>query len=414
MKIQSLKKYKGLRTIWVGQIISKFGDNLDSIAFTWMIYKLTGSASLMSLLLITNMIPNVLFGSIFGVLVDKLKKKPLVVICQIGRGTLVALIALLFGIGKLEVWHVFLMTFLNSTLETLEIPASTSVFALMITDKNDVMEITATKDTFINLAGLIGMASAGVLIGAFGIAVAIAIDALTFLISGICVLFTKVPNSSSELNNRNELKKGFWSDYKEGLVFIRQNSIVQFILIIAVSLNFMLSPLTLLFPIFSDKVLHMGTKGYSILGCSFSIGMILGSTIIARICKKLSVKTLLFSSLGLIGVGLILFSLSENIYTAIISMLVISVSVTSANTCVGTMVVSKINENYIGRVSSILDSMGSMSAPLGMAIIGFIVDKIEIQKVLLFIGLWIILAVIILFSKKSPFQNDNLELEIVK
>jgi len=306
------------------------------------------------------------------------------------------------------------MTFLNSTLETLEIPSSTSVFALMITDKNDVMEITATKDTFINLSGLMGMALAGVIIGAFGISVAIAIDSLTFFISGICVLITKIPNGTYELNNKSEIKKGFWQDYKEGLIFIRQNSIVKFILIIAVSLNFMLSPLTLLFPIFSDKVLHMGTKGYSILGCSFSIGMILGSIIVSRICKKFSLKSLLFSSLGLIGVGLILFSLSKNIYTAVFSMLVISISVTSANTCVGTMVVSKISENYIGRVSSILGSMGSMSAPLGMGVIGLIVDKIEIQKVLLFIGLWIILAVTLLFSKKSLLKEEIGVLEIVK
>lgn len=415
MSFQTLKKYKGLRTVWFGQIVSKFGDNLDSIAFTWMIYKLTGSASLMSLLLIVNMIPNILFGSLFGVFVDRLKKKPLVVICQIGRGTLVALIAFLFAIGKLEVWHIFLITFLNSTLETLEIPSSTSIFALMIRDKNDVMEITATKDTFINLAGLIGMASAGVLISSFGIPVAIAIDALTFFASGICVLITKIPLSANEVNSKEELKRGFWNDYREGLLFIKQNSIVQFILIIAVSLNFMLSPITLLLPIFSDKILHMGSKGYSILGSSFSIGMILGSVIVSKISKRFKLKTLLFSSLVLIGTGLVFFSLSKGIYMAVLSILLTSLSLSVGNTCVWTMVMTKLNQSYIGRVSSILGSLGAISAPLGMGVVGLIVDKIPVEKVLLFIGLWIIIAVFIIFSRKIPLDyEDEIEFEGIK
>lgn len=407
MSFQKLKKYKGLRTIWFGQIISKFGDNLDSIAFTWMIYKLTGSASIMSLLLITNMIPNVLFGSIFGVFVDRLKKKPLIIICQIGRGTLVALVALLFAMGKLEVWHVFLMTFLNSTLETLEIPSSTVVFALMISDKNDVMEITATKDTFINLAGLIGMASAGILIGSLGISVAIAIDALTFFVSGICVLSTKIPLSANEVSKKEELKRDFWKDYKEGLVFIKQNSIVQFILIIAVSLNFMLSPITLLLPIFSDKVLHLGSKGYSILGASFSIGMILGSLIVSKVSQKIKFKTLLFSSLMLIGTGLVFFSRSKDIYMAIFSILLTSLSLSIGNTCVWTMVMTKLSQSYIGRISAILVSLGGISAPLGMGVVGLIADKVPVEKVLLFIGLWIIIAVLTIFSRKIPLDYEK-------
>lgn len=415
MSFQTLNKYKGLRTIWFGQIVSKFGDNLDSIAFTWMIYKLTGSASLMSLLLIVNMIPNILFGSLFGVFADRLKKKPLIVLCQIGRGTLVAFIALLFAIGELEVWHVFLITFLNSTLETLEIPSSTSLFSLMISDKNDVMEITATKDTFINLAGLIGMASAGILISYFGISVAIAIDALTFFASGICVLITKIPLSANEVNSKEELKRNFWNDYKEGLVFIKQNSIVQFILIIAVSLNFMLSPITLLLPIFSDKILHMGSKGYSILGSSFSIGMILGSIIVSKISKRFKLKTLLFSSLVLIGTGLVFFSLSKGIYMAIFSILLTSLSLSVGNTCVWTMVMTKLNQSYIGRVSSILGSLGAISAPLGMGVVGFIVDKIPVEKVLLFIGLWIIFAVLIIFLRKTPLDyEDEIEFEGIR
>ena len=83
----------------LSKVVSRFGDSIDSIAYSWMVYILTGSKVLMGTLLAVNFLPNILLGLFAGALVDRMSPKKVIVITNTGRGLLVGITALLFRIG---------------------------------------------------------------------------------------------------------------------------------------------------------------------------------------------------------------------------------------------------------------------------------------------------------------------------
>ncbi|WFR61732.1 MFS transporter [Paenibacillus amylolyticus] len=110
----------------LSKVVSRFGDSIDSIAYSWMVYILTGSKVLMGTLLAVNFLPSIFLGLFAGALVDRMSLKKVIVITNTGRGLFVGITALLFGLGQLEVWHLFVITILNSLLECFTIPAEVS------------------------------------------------------------------------------------------------------------------------------------------------------------------------------------------------------------------------------------------------------------------------------------------------
>ena len=124
--IKDLLGIKQYTMFLTSNFISRFGDSLDSIAYGWMVYMLTGSKLLLGTLFAVNAIPSIIISPFAGVLVDRLPKKKVIVIEDFLRGVTVCLTASLFGLGLLRPWHLFLFTILNSTFEAFTKPAGIS------------------------------------------------------------------------------------------------------------------------------------------------------------------------------------------------------------------------------------------------------------------------------------------------
>ena len=140
----------------LGQLISRFGDSIDTIAYGWMVYEVTGRTSLMALLFGINAIPTILFQPIAGVIISYKKKKNVLFICNFGRAVVVTITALMFLSGTLRTYHLFIFTFINSTFEAFQSPASVSTLPLIL-DKELFsygMSLSSTLSRVVELVGL--------------------------------------------------------------------------------------------------------------------------------------------------------------------------------------------------------------------------------------------------------------------
>ena len=100
-----LKTEKNFRYILAANCISRFGDSLDAIAYSWMVYQLTGSMAWLSVILGVNMIPTVLFQPLAGASTEYFNKKRVIVTCDIFRGLTVLFTCVLLASGFMEPWH---------------------------------------------------------------------------------------------------------------------------------------------------------------------------------------------------------------------------------------------------------------------------------------------------------------------
>ncbi len=181
---RDLKDQKQYLKLIGANVVNRLGDSLDAIAFSWIIYEITSSASLMALIIAINYIPTIILQPIAGVIVDSIPKKRVMVLTDIGRGVIVALVALLYMNDSVAPLILALCTFLNSTLEAFRIPAGLAIVPKLL-DRDKYTIGSALNSTLSRICEIIGLASAGAVIALIGSHGALLIDAGTFFISSI-------------------------------------------------------------------------------------------------------------------------------------------------------------------------------------------------------------------------------------
>ena len=397
-KIYSSRSYFN---IMVANIISRFGDSIDSIAYGWMVYVLTGSKLLMGSLYAVNAIPSIVVSPFAGVLIDRMSKKKVMVIGNLGRGLVVLTTALLFFLGKLRPWHLFLFTIMNSTFEAFVNPANISVTPYVLSEELYIsaMSFSASLATF---AELIGLGVTGVIIGFLGTSGAIAIDGITFVTAAIIVFFTKI-NEKKDINIAKEDKTNYFLSLREGIHFFMKNSVILLIVLMAAFINFGLSPVNVLLPVYANEILKTGPSGMSIMSASLSVGMIIGGFILTLIGKNVKrTGKIVTASMFTLGAGYFLLGISSKlsdsillpIITGALSFFVIGASISFATGPLRAFMLKKTPREMLGRTSSIMSMFCLSATPLGGMMTGIVSEKISIANLFTLMSILIMLVAI--------------------
>lgn len=220
-------------------IVSRFGDGIDTIAFSLLVYQITGSTLLVATLYAINGIPNIIFGMVSGVVCKYITDKKIMAICDFGRGACVTLVAVLFITGNLAIWHLYVITFLNSSFESFRGSATTSIIPKILPQEK--MEYgMAFMSSGTKVAEMIGLASAAFLIGILGLGGAIIIDAVTFYICGVLIMAIKLKDKL--VVNEKLTVKSYFIDLKEGFSYVKKDGLLLNIVIFAAVVNALLVP----------------------------------------------------------------------------------------------------------------------------------------------------------------------------
>ncbi|MGH4140865.1 MFS transporter [Clostridium sp.] len=404
--IKGLLPHKSYLTFIFANLISRFGDSLDSIAFGWMVYILTGSKLLLGTILAVNAIPSILFSAFAGVLVDRLKKKTVLILGYAGRGLMVSIVAFLFMTKLLRPWHLFVITFINSTFESFTMPAQSAILPLLL-PKELFLTSSAISSSVYKFAELIGLAAAGVIIAVFGISGAIFIDGATFFIAAILILFIKIKNDIKSVNDLT--LNSYFVELKEGLLFIKNNKLLRIIIVLFALINLFLSPIAVLLPAFVKENLNSGPEMLSILGISLTVGMILGGLLVAQFGARFKISNLIIVGFFSVGVSYALLSIPGNIIkSTTISCILSSVLfglmgflVPIISSPVQTYFLNVTPRKILGRVSAVLNMVCICATPIGCAASGIISEYVSISALFGAMGIIIILISLSLISNKN-------------
>lgn len=185
-----LLSQKSFLRLLFADIINRFGDSLDVIAYSWIMYEITNSESLMALIMGLNYVPTVLLQPFAGAMVERMKKKNIMVIADVLRCVIVIAIASLYAAGSLTPLLIAVLTLCTSTVEAFRIPAGGAILPQLL-DKEYFTLGKAANYSFGRAAELVGLTLAGGMIALLGTAGVRWIDAATFLISALIILTIK-------------------------------------------------------------------------------------------------------------------------------------------------------------------------------------------------------------------------------
>src|SRR6202171_5815101 len=187
-----------------GQLMSLIGTWMQSIAESWLVYRLTGSALLLGATAFASQIPVFLVAPLGGIVADRFNRRRVVIGTQISSMILALVFATLTLTGLIRVWHIFVLAALLGVVNAFDIPARQSFLVDMV-GKEDLMNAIALNSTMFNGARIIGPAVAGVLVARLGEGWCFFVNGASYIAVIIGLLRMKVPAPARVSTNTSQL-----------------------------------------------------------------------------------------------------------------------------------------------------------------------------------------------------------------
>lgn len=388
---KSLFAIKNYRLLIAGQLVSALGDGVYALTLIWTMKVLTGSAVLMSVVLAADIIPTIIIGIFAGVLVDRGNQKKYMLLADIFRGIVIVSIVLLLLGGHLSPWMLIVATIITSSFDAFFSPAKTVAIRKIVPEylMTRAQSISATIQTIV---GLIAPALAGILL-VYSLPTAFIFNAATFFISFICIAFIK----QKSLTEKSETKlnfKSFSSDLKTGLKTIISVPILRGMIIYLVLINFMLAPVSIIFPMFVKNASEL-----AIVEIAFAIGILIGSIAINLFNKTKKIIPMILGLTLLLGSFAVL-AFVDNLVVVALLVLIAGLGSIFANIILQTIFMIKVPREVLGRSQSTMRVLLESSRPVSLLLVGSLLVHFSISN--LFLGIAIFGGIIVLLMVLDP------------
>ncbi len=162
-----------------GQAVSLTGTWMQTIAQSWLVLQLTGSATAVGLVVALQTLPILLFGPYGGVVVDRLDKRRLMIGLQSAMGVLALVLGVLTATGSVQLWHVYVLAFGLGAVSSVENPAR-QTFVLELVGPDNLRNAVSLNSVLVNVSRAVGPALAGIVIATGGMAVCFLLNAVSF------------------------------------------------------------------------------------------------------------------------------------------------------------------------------------------------------------------------------------------
>ncbi len=160
-------RHRNFQLFFSGQLISLIGTWMDTVAESWLVYRLTGSALKLGTVAFCSQIPVFLFAPIGGIVADRLNRHKIIIATQATSMVLAFILAVLTLTHRVQVWHVMVLAALLGVVNAFDIPAR-QAFLIDMVGREDLLNAIALNSSMFNGARIIGPAVAGVVVAAVG------------------------------------------------------------------------------------------------------------------------------------------------------------------------------------------------------------------------------------------------------
>ena len=260
--------YRDYRRFALALLLTSLGAQLLQTIVLWQVYELTGSALLLGLTGLARAGPHIIFSLVGGVVADRANRVRLIQAGQIGNAVLVFALEGLILTGAVDVWHLYVMTFLNSAFTAVTQPARTALIPSLI-PQGMLINAVALNATIGQTSQVIGPALAGVAIGALGLGPAYMLNGVLYLAAMAAITGVRTFAAPSATSDSP------WRSFLDGLAFVRSKPVIVSLLVLDLGQT-MLGSYRALLPVFA-QALGVGASGYGLLSAAPGVGSLIGA-----------------------------------------------------------------------------------------------------------------------------------------
>jgi MFS transporter, DHA3 family, macrolide efflux protein len=358
--------------VWLGQLISLIGSGLSGFALGFWVLQRTGSVTQFGLISLFATLPGILISPIAGALVDRWDRRLAMLLSDIGAGLSILVIGLLFWIGKLEIWHIYLATATSSAFNSLQWPAYRAATTLLVPEKYLGRASGVVQAAFAT-SELISPPLAAILLANIQLQGVIAIDVVTFIFSIITLLFVRFPNPKI-IDEGKAKKSSLLQEAAYGWTYIIARPGLLALLVFYAITNFFTGIVSVLV-----QPLALAFAPITVVGTVLSVGasgMLFGSLVMSVWCgfKRPIYGVLCFTLLG--GLSIAFAGARPSVPVFFVTAFLYYFGLAIINASGQVIWQKKIPVEIQGRVFAVQRMIGWGALPLAYVLAGPLADRV--------------------------------------
>jgi MFS family permease len=339
-------RHRNFRLFIGGQVISLVGTWMQTVAQSWLVYRLTHSELLLGTTWFCSQIAVFALGPLGGLAADRFSRQKLVIVTQTLSMLQAFILAALTLSGRVQVWHVLVLGGLLGVVNAFDMPGRQSL-VIHMTSQEDLLNAISLNSAVFNLARVLGPGVAGLLVAAFGEGVCFAINGVSFLAVIAGLLAMRLPRFEAAPQDSP------WEHLVDGFKYASGHRDVRRVLGLMAAATLGGMPILVLAPFFADDLFHRGSRGLGFLMGAMGIGAVVGTLVLARRTRISGLPRVMTVSGLAVGCVYMAFALSPSYGVSLAIMPLIGYFVmrqmASANTTIQTI----IPDCYRGRIMAL-------------------------------------------------------------
>jgi MFS family permease len=377
-------RHRNFQLFFSGQLISLVGTWMQTVAQSWLVYRLTGSGLLLGAVGFASQIPVFLFAPLGGITADRSNRQKVVIATQTTSMILALVLAALTLKNRVTVNEIFILAALLGIVNAFDIPGR-QAFLVDMVGKEDLMNAIALNSSMFNGARVIGPAVAGVLVARWHEGWCFFANGVSYIAVIIGLLLMRVHAPARASAHTSPLEH-----MVEGFQFVNQTAPIRALLLLLGLVSVTGMPYVVLMPIFADRILHrggqelasligshdLGAVRLGILMGAAGVGALLGALTLAIRSGLKGLGTWVSVCCAGFGISLILFAFSTSFWLSVALLLpvgyFIMLQMASSNTLIQAMVPDALR----GRTMAVYSMMFMGMAPIGSLLSGAMSDRL--------------------------------------
>lgn len=390
--------------LWIGQLVSQLGDKAYNIVLMWWLLEKTNSPIFVSSFLVASMLPELLFGPVAGVYIDRWDKKKVLVVSDFIRGIIVLLLAILYQSQLLEIWHIYVAALCISLCSALFNPTIMSVIPVIV-EKDKLQQANALSQMVVGAVSIIGPllgASSIVLVGYSGVLI---FNGISYIISGIAELFLCITTIEVQT------KESVIYSLAQGFRFIRADVRVFVIVIVIAIVHVFVGSVVVIIPFLAKLLDGNGINNLGLLQAAIGGGMIIGAGYSSRYLRKNVSELYLFYAIMCMGLGILALGTLQLVHTELVGIyifvcIIIGSCIAIASVLWRTIAQICVPTEMSGRVFSIFSTTGNISLPISIGIFGVLLSYVAPGLLFSFAGgCLMVFGGVLLYSNRKNFEG---------
>ena len=399
--------------LWLGQIISQFGDRLTQMALIGLVYEVMPHTSLsLAKIMSLAIIPVFLVSPVSGVYVDRWNKRKTMYICDFLRAAFILLIPF-FALKVKSLLAVYALIFLSFSVGRFFIPAKMALLPSLVKEK-EVFMANSLISTTAMVAAVFGFGIGGIIVEKYGFSGAFLVDGVTFLLSSFLVFLMRTrekahfaPRDILNLGKDvvSTVKRSFLYEFKQGVEYIFHSRETQFALKVFSLLFACLGALYVVFIVFIQQTLSSVTKDVGFFAVFLGVGLFIGSLVYGKVGHKLNTKRIIKYVVLILALYLIFFAVFLKYHPqklfALISSFVMGFVGAPVISGVNALIHQESKNELWGRIFSSLEIVIHFAFIVFMFLASYLAGIFSPFTIIVCVGIIISLFMLLLIFKKN-------------